>query len=66
MRPLSKSKVRGVWELVDARSSDALNLAVLTDAPVFVSTEMLADCIGRQEDGSAEGARLQRAIAAGP
>ena len=52
--------------LVDARSSDALNLAVLTDAPVFVSTEMLADCIGRQEGDSAEAARLQRAIAARP
>jgi uncharacterized protein len=56
---------RGV-ELVDARSSDALNLAVLTDAPVFVSAEMLADCIGRQENDSAEAARLQRAIAARP
>jgi uncharacterized protein len=56
---------RGVG-LVDARSSDALNLAVLTDAPVFVSAEMLADCIGRQEDDSAEAARLQRAIAARP
>jgi uncharacterized protein len=53
-------------ELVDARSSDALNLAVLTDAPVFVSTEMLADCIGRQEADSAEAARLQLAITAGP
>jgi bifunctional DNase/RNase len=42
--------------LVDARSSDALNLAVLTDAPVFVSPEMLADCIGRQEGDSAEAA----------
>ena len=52
--------------LVDARSSDALNLAVLTDAPVFVSTEMLADCVGRQEGDSAEAARLQRAVAAGP
>jgi uncharacterized protein len=52
--------------LVDARSSDALNLAVLTDAPVFVSTEMLADCIGRQEAESAEAARLKRAIAAHP
>jgi uncharacterized protein len=52
--------------LVDARSSDALNLAVLTDAPVFVSSEMLADCIGRQEGDSAEAALLQRAIAAGP
>jgi bifunctional DNase/RNase len=49
--------------LVDARSSDALNLAVLTDAPVFVSAEMLADCIVRQEGASAEAARLQRAIA---
>jgi uncharacterized protein len=52
--------------LVDARSSDALNLAVLTDAPVFVSSEMLADCIGRQEGDSAEAARLQRAIAGPP
>jgi uncharacterized protein len=53
-------------ELVDARSSDALNLAVLTDAPVFVSAEMLADCVSRQEDDSAEADRLQRAITAGP
>jgi bifunctional DNase/RNase len=53
-------------ELVDARSSDALNLAVLTKAPVFVASEMLADCIGRQEADSAEAALLQRAIAAGP
>jgi bifunctional DNase/RNase len=52
--------------LVDARSSDALNLAVLTQAPVFVAPEMLADCIGRQEGDSAEAALLQRAIAAGP
>jgi uncharacterized protein len=52
--------------LVDARSSDALNLAVLTDAPVFVAPEMLADCTGRQEGDSAEAALLQRAIAAGP
>jgi bifunctional DNase/RNase len=52
--------------LVDARSSDALNLAVLTQAPVFVAPEMLADCIARQEADSAEAALLQRAIAAGP
>jgi bifunctional DNase/RNase len=52
--------------LVDARSSDALNLAVLTQAPVYVAPEMLADCIGRQEGDSAEAALLQRAIAAGP
>lgn len=52
--------------LVDARSSDALNLAVLTNAPVFAAPELLADCIGRQEADSAEAALLQRAIAAGP
>jgi len=52
--------------LVDARSSDALNLAVLTRAPVFVAAEMLADCIGRQEGDSAEAALLQRAIAGHP
>jgi bifunctional DNase/RNase len=52
--------------LVDARSSDALNLAVLTQAPVFVAPEMLADCISRQEAGTAEAALLQQAVAAGP
>src|SRR5215831_8808427 len=52
--------------LVDARSSDALNLAVLTQAPVFVAPQMLADCIGRQQADSAEAALLWRAIAAGP
>ena len=52
--------------LVDARSSDAVNLAVRTQAPVFVAPEMLADCIARQEAESAEAALLQRAIAAGP
>jgi uncharacterized protein len=52
--------------LVDARSSDALNLAVLTQAPVFVAPEMLADCIGRQQADSAEAALLRRALAAAP
>jgi len=52
--------------LVDARSSDALNLAVLTQAPVFVAPQMLADCIGRQQADPAEAALLRRAIAAGP
>src|SRR5215469_11105849 len=51
--------------LVDARPRDALNLAVLTQAPVFVAPEMLADCIGRQEADSAEAALPQRAVAAG-
>ena len=52
--------------LVDARSSDALNLAVLTRAPVFVAADMLADCIGRQEGDSAEAVLLRRAIAGHP
>jgi bifunctional DNase/RNase len=52
--------------MVDARPSDALNLAVLTDAPVLVSSEMLADCMGRLEGDSAEAALLQRVIAARP
>jgi uncharacterized protein len=52
--------------LVDGRSSDALNLAVLTQAPVFVAPEMLADCLGRQKGDSPESALLQRAISAGP
>jgi uncharacterized protein len=52
--------------LVDARSSDALNLAVLAHAPVLVTPEMLADCTGRQEADSAEAALLRRALAAGP
>jgi bifunctional DNase/RNase len=52
--------------LVDARSSDALNIAVLTDAPVFVSAEMLAECISRQERDSAEAALLLRALEADP
>ena len=50
--------------LVDARCSDALNLAVLADAAVFASAEMLAECIGRQEAVSAEAALLRRAVAA--
>lgn len=52
--------------LVDARSSDALNLAVLTRAPVLVAPQVLADCLGRQDGDSAEAALLRRAIAAGP
>jgi bifunctional DNase/RNase len=50
---------------VDARSSDALNLAAITDAPVFVSPEVLDDCDRRQEDDSAE-ARLLRLAPTAP
>ncbi len=52
--------------LVDARCSDALNLAVLTQAPVMVAPPVLADCLGRQDGDSAEAALLRRAVAAGP
>jgi bifunctional DNase/RNase len=56
---------RGV-ALVDARSSDALNLAVLMDARIFAAPDVLADCTSRQEGDSAEAGALQRALTAGP
>jgi bifunctional DNase/RNase len=52
--------------MVDARCSDALNLAVITDAPVLASAEVLAECISRQEGDSAEAALLRRALGADP
>lgn len=52
--------------LVDARSSDALNLAVLTGAPVLVALEMLDDSDRRQEGDSAEAALMRRALTACP
>jgi bifunctional DNase/RNase len=51
---------------VDARCSDALNLAVLAGVPIFAAPEVLADCTARQEGGSAEAALLRRVLAAGP
>ena len=51
---------------VDARSSDALNLAVLMDTPVLVAPDMLADCMSRQEGDSAEATLVRRALTAGP
>lgn len=56
----------GGVEQVDARSSDALNLAVLLDAPIFVSPEMLADYVRRQEDDSAEAIVMRFALIADP
>lgn len=44
---------------VDARASDALNLAALISAPVFVSAEVMDDSASRQEEDSAK-ARLLR------
>jgi bifunctional DNase/RNase len=44
---------------IDARASDALNLAAMAGAPVFVSSQVLDDSDRRQEGDSAE-ARLLR------
>jgi bifunctional DNase/RNase len=44
---------------VDARASDALNLAAITGAPVFVSSQV-ADDSDRRRDGDSAEARLLR------
>ena len=51
---------------VDARPSDALNLAVLVQAPIFVAPEVLQDAEARRAGDSLEAARLRRAPAAAP
>lgn len=53
-------------ELVDARSSDALNLAVLVGAPIVVALEMVDDSDQRQEGESAEAVLMRRALTAPP
>jgi bifunctional DNase/RNase len=53
-------------ELVDARSSDALNLAVLVGAPIVVALEMLDDSDKRQVGDSAEAVLMRRALTAPP
>jgi bifunctional DNase/RNase len=53
-------------ELVDARSSDALNLAVLTAAPILVALEVLEDSDRRQQGDSAEAVLMRRALAGRP
>ena len=53
-------------ELVDARSSDALNLAVLTAAPILAALEVLEDSDRRQEGDSPEAVLMRRALAACP
>jgi bifunctional DNase/RNase len=53
-------------ELVDARSSDALNLAVLTAAPILAALEVLEDSDRRQEGDSAEAVLMRRALDACP
>jgi bifunctional DNase/RNase len=53
-------------ELVDARASDALNLAAVLDAPIFAAPEVLADCETRQRGDSAEATLLRQALTAPP
>ena len=52
--------------VVDARSSDALNLAVLVGAPIVVALEMVEDSDQRQEGDSAEAILMRRALTAPP
>jgi uncharacterized protein len=56
---------RGVG-LVDARSSDVLNLAVLTATPILAALEVLEDCDRRREGDSSEAVLMRRAMAACP
>jgi bifunctional DNase/RNase len=51
---------------VDARSSDALNLAALVQAPIFVAPEVLVDAEARRAGDSPGAARLRRARVASP
>ena len=53
-------------ELVDARSSDALNLAALTAAPIFAALEVLDNSDRHTQGDSAEGVLARRALAACP
>jgi len=53
-------------ELVDARSSDALNLAALTAAPILAALELLEDCDRRQDGDSSEAVLMRRALDACP
>lgn len=51
---------------VDARPSDALNLAVLVGAVVFVARAVLQEAEARRQGDSPGAARLRRALAAPP
>jgi bifunctional DNase/RNase len=53
-------------QLIDARSSDALNLAAITAAPVFVSAEVADDGERRQQDGSPPAGLLRLAVDSPP
>jgi uncharacterized protein len=49
---------------VDARPSDALNLAALVRAPIFVAPEVLQEAEARRQGDSPGAARLRRALVA--
>ena len=51
---------------VDARPSDALNLAALVQAPIFVAPEVLQEAEASRAGDSPEAARLRRALTAPP
>jgi uncharacterized protein len=53
-------------QLVDARPSDALNLAVLVGAPIFVAPEVLQEAEAGRTGDSPGAARLRRALVAPP
>ncbi len=53
-------------QLVDARPSDALNLAALVQAPIFVAPGVLREAEARRAGDSPEAARLRRTLAAPP
>jgi bifunctional DNase/RNase len=53
-------------QAVDARPSDALNLAVLVQAPILVAPEVLQEAEARRAGDSPTAARLHRALAAPP
>lgn len=51
-------------QLVDARPSDALNLAAIAAAPVVVSLQVIEDGERRREDDSAQAGLLRHALTA--
>ena len=53
-------------QAVDARPSDALNLAVLVQAPILVAPEVLQEAEASRTGDSPGAARLRRALAAPP
>jgi bifunctional DNase/RNase len=53
-------------QAVDARPSDALNLALLVQAPIFVAPEVLHEAEARRAGDSRTAAPLRRALAAPP